>query len=86
MDTKIRRPERGYNQPLRHRRRSGQHGCLDVRRYKVPNEAEKIIGNRQRSTTVRFSSDFVPQGTEVVLQSRKSIFNAEFGNALQDSY
>ncbi|KAH9956654.1 hypothetical protein BGW80DRAFT_1386997 [Lactifluus volemus] len=56
----------------------------------MPNMSENIKRNDircLRCTVVSglcFSSDLVPQSTEVVLQFRKSILNAEFGNALQD--
>jgi hypothetical protein len=48
----------------------------------MPNGSENTIRKHKIRirVIVRFSSDFVPQGTEVVPQSRKSISSVKFGN------
>jgi hypothetical protein len=45
----------------------------------MPIASQNIFSDLKRSAIMRFSSDFVPQSTEAMLQSRKSISNVEFG-------
>jgi hypothetical protein len=56
------------------RTNSGRYLCLDAALdVKMANHAEKIVSSLERSDVPRFRNNFVPQGTQVVLQARKRI-------------
>jgi hypothetical protein len=50
----------------------------------MANVSENRDRNSISSTLASLFSDFVPQGTEVVPESRKGMLNVEFGNGWQN--